>query len=145
MLGALLLSILCVTPSLGLRPVQIKPKFHRYIHVIAKDLESEGDNEGSSISVLSQAATGIFSSYRIPAALLAGAAYGGTFNMPLNMNDDLSKQLIKRSYVVIGLATVCAELLAVVISTCAIDKLAVGYNFKLFEFQKLFPTGILGQ
>ena len=77
----------------------------------------------------SSAATSIFSSYRIPAMLIAGAAYGGTFAMPLKMEEDLTYQLIKRSYVVIGLATVCAELLTVVVSTCAIDKIAVGeYN-----------------
>jgi hypothetical protein len=113
-LGVTCLLSLCLTPSFGLRQARTRTRTYHLGDV------KRGEPDFSA------AASGIFSSYRIPAALLAGAAYGGTFSTPLNMNDNLSKQLSKRSFVVVGLATVCAELLAVVVSTCAIDKIAVG-------------------
>lgn len=138
--------LLCLVSSInGLRTPRAKINQRYKVVAQAVDKDDDSNDSGSGIDTsavpglegmakiadLSGAASGIFSSYRIPAALLAGAAYGGTFSMPLKMDEDLSKQLIKRSYVVIGLATVCAELLAVVVSTCAIDKIAVGDKLML--------------
>ena len=142
---SLLVYLLLLAPSLGLRAPRASRRYlHSKVVAHASDKDSGDDSRDNMgdigidasalpglerikrIADLSGAASGIFSSYRIPAALLAGAAYGGTFSMPLIQSEDLSKQLIKRTYVVIGLATVCAELLAVVVSTCAIDKIAVG-------------------
>ena len=51
-----------------------------------------------------------------------------SFTMPLSMTDNLSTQLIKRTYVLLGICTVVAQLLTVVISTAAIDKISVGID-----------------
>lgn len=57
-------------------------------------------------SNFSGAASGILGQYRVPAMLLVGGAYGGVFALPLSPSDTFVQQIAKRTYIVIGVATV---------------------------------------
>ena len=105
-------------------------------------------------------ASKMFESYRIPAMLISGAAYSGAFALPLSKRDSLSMQLIKRTHCVLGIATLLACLITVVLSTSVIDKISVGKHTPLasslreyldqnFEFEWVsvranFIAGIFG-
>lgn len=86
---------------------------------------SEGGGESAPLVDFSGAASGVLGSYRVPAMLLVGGAYGGVFALPLNSADSIVMQLAKRSYIIVGLLTVVCELLSVVCATMAMDKLAL--------------------
>ena len=67
------------------------------------------------------AASAVFNNLRIPAALVAGAAFGGAFGLQLNSADAFALALAKRAYVVIAVMALASELLVVVTATCALD------------------------
>ena len=67
------------------------------------------------------AASAVFNNLRIPAALVAGAAFGGAFRLQLNSADAFALALAKRAYVVIAVMALASELLVVVTATCALD------------------------
>mmetsp|Transcript_19715 Transcript_19715/g.19819 ORF Transcript_19715/g.19819 Transcript_19715/m.19819 type:complete len:223 (-) Transcript_19715:84-752(-) len=69
-------------------------------------------------------ASGLFGSYRIPAMLVAGAAYGGMFALPLNADDSMLAQISKRTYILIGIITVVSELITTITATLSIDKIS---------------------
>mmetsp|Transcript_10360 Transcript_10360/g.10439 ORF Transcript_10360/g.10439 Transcript_10360/m.10439 type:complete len:269 (+) Transcript_10360:83-889(+) len=107
-------------------------------------LESNSNSEPSSLpaqelSDFSGQVTGLLNSYRVPAMLIAGAAYGGVFALPILLDDTMIKQFGKRTYILVGLATVCVELLATVIATLSIDKL----NLRGTPVKKLIHTSTL--
>ena len=67
------------------------------------------------------AASAVFNNLRTPAALVAGAAFGGAFGLQLNSADAFALALAKRAYVVIAVMALASELLVVVTATCALD------------------------
>ena len=82
--------------------------------------------EGIELKDYQNEASKMFESYRIPAMLISGAAYGGAFALPLSRKDSLTLQLVKRTHCVLGIATLLACMLTVILSTSAIDKISVG-------------------
>ena len=81
--------------------------------------------EAADVKHFSGEASNLFSSYRIPAMLIAGAAYGGAWALPLSTDEEFVKQLAKRTYMIVSLGTIMAELLVTVVSTIAIEKMSV--------------------
>jgi len=79
----------------------------------------------STSADFTSAAVAILGSYRIPSMLVAGAAYGGVFALPLSIGDEMVKQLAKRTYILIGLGTVVSALFTTIVATLAIDKLSL--------------------
>mmetsp|Transcript_47310 Transcript_47310/g.106327 ORF Transcript_47310/g.106327 Transcript_47310/m.106327 type:complete len:270 (+) Transcript_47310:61-870(+) len=69
-------------------------------------------------------ASALLNGMRTPAALLAGAAFGGAFGLPLSGDDTPWVGAMKRLYVVLGCGSLCSELLAVMLSTLAINRLS---------------------
>ena len=67
------------------------------------------------------AASAVVNNLRTPAALVAGAAFGGAFGLQLNSADAFALALAKRAYVVIAVMALASELLVVVTATCALD------------------------
>ncbi|CAE8599789.1 unnamed protein product [Polarella glacialis] len=61
---------------------------------------------------------------RVPAALLAGIAFGAVFGMPLTVGDGFSLGMRKRVYVLMAACSLAAELVAIVSSTVGIMKLS---------------------
>ena len=82
--------------------------------------------EGIELKDYQNEASKMFESYRIPAMLISGAAYSGAFALPLSRKDSLTLQLVKKTHCVLGIATLLACMLTVILSTSAIDKITVG-------------------
>uniref|UniRef100_A0A0G4F3E2 Uncharacterized protein n=1 Tax=Chromera velia CCMP2878 TaxID=1169474 RepID=A0A0G4F3E2_9ALVE len=84
-----------------------------------------GVKSGSELKDFGPQATALFNSYRVPASLVAGAAFGGAFSLPLQAADDLLFQMVKRTYILIAMGTVASQIIVIVASTMAIEKIGV--------------------
>jgi hypothetical protein len=69
-------------------------------------------------------ASGLFNNLRIPAALVAGAVISATFVLEPNPSDQGHIALTKKLHLFLGVVSLCCELLTIVSSTAAIQKLA---------------------
>lgn len=88
--------------------------------------------EGEKDKDFSGEAAGVLGSYRVPAMLLVGGAYGGVFALPLLAEaDSFLVSMSKRTYMIIALATVASELLSVIVSTMAMDRLSLQAKAKV--------------
>jgi len=63
----------------------------------------------------------LFTNLRTPAALVAGATFGGAFGLPLSPADDLVVGIAKRLHVVVAVLSLGAELLVMIASTVALQ------------------------
>lgn len=63
----------------------------------------------------------LFTNLRTPAALVAGATFGGAFGLPLSPADDLFVGIAKRLHVVVAVLSLGAELLVMIASTVALQ------------------------
>ena len=70
-----------------------------------------------------QDAATLFNNVRIPAALINTAALNGAFVMQPHVADPAPVVIVKRIYTLLAIASVSSELLAIVSSTAAINKL----------------------
>lgn len=70
------------------------------------------------------AASGIFNNIRTPAALIAGATFGGIFALQPSLADTALQGAAKRIYLLIGIGTLASELVATIVATCALEKLS---------------------
>jgi len=69
-------------------------------------------------------ASGLFNNLRIPAALVAGAVISATFVLEPTPSDLGPIALTKKMHLFLGIVSLCCELLTIVSSTAAIQKLA---------------------
>ena len=67
----------------------------------------------------------LFNNLRTPAALVAGAAFGGAFGMPLSPSDGIALGFAKRLYVIVAVMSLGAELLVMIASTVALQGMSV--------------------
>jgi len=93
---------------------------------------SNGDDDDDAETAASKAnsskyapdASSLFANVRIPAALFAGAAAGAAFGMPIATSDGLKVGLVKRVYALCMIACLSSQLIAIVVSTLALEALA---------------------
>lgn len=83
-----------------------------------------GGGDHASEHALSQEASALFNNLRTPAALVASALLASAFALRPDVGDVPSLTALKRLYLLTAVASLCAELLAVVGATTAIQKLA---------------------
>jgi len=72
----------------------------------------------------SKDATGVFFSMRLAALFPAGATFGSAFAMLPSTTDAFLPSMLKRLHLIVAIASVCNSLVAVAMSTVAINRLA---------------------
>eukprot|EP00980_Cylindrotheca_fusiformis_P000790 scaffold192_cov114-Cylindrotheca_fusiformis.AAC.2 len=90
------------------------------IHEKANDDDDNDDMEDYGEKVAS-----IFGNLRIPASLIAGAALGTAFSMPLADTDGLKAGAVKRIFTLASMGTLSSMLLTVLLSTTCMNDIAL--------------------
>jgi len=86
------------------------------------------DYDGRELKDYSAAAAGLFGTYRVPAALFAGASAGAAFAMPIAGSDAPREAVVKRLYSILMVGSLTCQLQTVIISTVAIGRLARDFD-----------------
>ena len=81
----------------------------------------EGTDFGGTVA-------GMFGNLRIPASLVAGAALGSSFALPLAPTDGLQLGFIKRVYALLMMSSLAGMLMSVVVSTICMNDIALAPN-----------------
>lgn len=81
---------------------------------------------GVALADYSAAAAGLFNNMRTPAALIGGALVGlGILSAPtINKDDSKAIKLLKKANIIIAVASLLSEIMAVIYSSIAINKIA---------------------
>ena len=92
----------------------------------SKDQEDD-DTEKKEQSTMESGGVvaGLFGNLRIPASLVAGAALGSAFGLPLAQTDGLALGMVKRVYVLLMLGSMSSMLLTVLLSTLCMNDIAL--------------------
>eukprot|EP00980_Cylindrotheca_fusiformis_P000792 scaffold192_cov114-Cylindrotheca_fusiformis.AAC.4 len=91
-----------------------------------ENTEDEDDDDKDDTSVdYGEKVAGIFANMRIPASLIAGAALGSAFGMPMAETDGLKMGMVKRLYTMVMLGTLSSMLLTVLLSTMCVGDIAL--------------------